>query len=292
MLDIQALLDDAGVPYWDSGKNVSQGWISISCPMGCGDRSNHGAFSPTGNAYSCFKCGSHSAKKVISTLTSWSEAKTLLVKYSNDLLLPDYITKQRASEVEWPPVGCKESLPEVFKNYLIRRQYDPDFLETNFDIRAVYQVGDFKYRIIVPVYLNGKLVTYIGRDITDKAKLKYKNLKEELSILPVKETVYNIDNIHEEALIFEGVTDTWRFAYNSVSLFGLVYTQKQVRMLGDKLKKAYICFDSEVQAQIVAEELAEELTWQGVKVEILSIDAADPGELNEQEANEIKRELF
>ncbi len=33
MLDIQRLLGDVGVPYWTSGKNVSDGWTSISCPF-------------------------------------------------------------------------------------------------------------------------------------------------------------------------------------------------------------------------------------------------------------------
>jgi len=177
-------------------------------------------------------------------------------------------------------------------DYLEKRNYDVQHLIQNYNIHFGGYTGNFKYRIIIPVYLNGKLVSYVGRDITESAYLRYKNLREQDSVLPVKETVYNIDNVTDEAIICEGITDAWRFGFNAVALFGLVYTQKQVRLLGTKLKKAYICFDNEPQAEQAAEILAEELSWQGVSTEILLIDTKDPGEMSNKEADLVKQELF
>ncbi len=274
MFDAMAWLNDSGIPYSLHGKNISQGWIGLS---------------------SCFRCGKRTGvAKLIATIENCSSSAAwhIFNSHSNILKTPDYFEKTRASHVEWPPPACKEIPLLAHADYIYERGYDLEQLISTYDIKFGWYTGNFKYRIIIPVYLQGRVVSYIGRDISNQATLKYKNLKEELSILPVKETVYNIDNIHEEAIICEGVFDAWRFGYNAVAMFGLVYTQRQVRMLGDKLKKAYICFDAEPQAREAAETLGEELSWQGVDVEILSIDTKDPGEMSQREADELKQELF
>jgi len=286
-------LNDTGIPYSLSGKNISSGWVGINCPY-CSDRSNHGGIPLSGNIFTCFKCGTKtSIKKLIAELErcSFQQAAATYARYSDALYLPNYIEVQRAAKVEWPPPSVSQVPLETHVEYIEDRNYDIQHLVKNYNIHFGGYTGKFKYRIIIPVYLQGKLVSYIGRDISDQSYLKYMNLREEDSVLPVKETVYNIDNVTDEAIICEGVFDAWRFGFNAVALFGLVYTQKQVRMLG-KLKKAYICFDNEPQAQHAANILAEELSWQGVSVEVLLIGTKDPGEMSSIEADSIKQELF
>jgi len=290
MLDIQRLLGDVGVPYWTSGKNVSEGWVSISCPM-CGDRSNHGAFGPDGWSYSCFRCGKHKVRKVITTLSSWEEAGNLIKEYSSLMSFHETANKERASNVEWPPPNTVK-MPSIHAEYLHARGYDPKQLRDLYGIECCYQTGAFKYRILIPVYLDGRIMTYIGRDITDKAGLKYKNLSETKSVLPAKNTVYNIDNIHDTAIICEGVFDAWRFGAHGVAMFGLQYTAQQTRALASRLKRAFIVFDNEPQAVEKARELGAELSFQGVEVEIVSISQKDPGEMSQEEADEVKAELL
>jgi hypothetical protein len=290
MLDIQGLLGDIGVPYWTSGKNVSDGWTSISCPL-CGDRSNHGAFSPDGWGYSCFRCGGHKVPKVISTLTSWKETKTLLKTYSNVLYIKEEKEYIGVSSVEWPPKNVIK-MPSLHAEYLHERGYDPKQLRELYDIQCCYQTGEFKYRIIIPVYLNGRIMTYVGRDITDKAALKYKNLAESKSVIPAKQIVYNIDNIHDTAIICEGIFDAWRFGTHGVAMFGLQYTAQQTRALASRLRRAFIVFDTEAQAIEKANELGADLALQGVEVEIIGIEQKDPGEMSQEEADEVKNELL
>lgn len=288
-LDIQSLLGDIGVNYYTSGKNVSDGWTSIACPA-CGDRSNHGAFSPDGLAYSCFRCGKHSVKSIISKFTSWEESAQLLKQYSSALFFHEYTTRERASKVEWPPEGDVK-MPSLHAQYLHERGYDPKQLRDLYGIRCCYQHGPMKYRIVIPVYVNGVIVSYVGRDVTGKAPLKYKNLSEKNSILPVKETVFNLDSTHETAIICEGPFDAMRFGVHGVCVWGLQYTVAQTRALANRLKRCIICFDNEHIAKQKAYELGEALALQGVVVDILSIDTKDPGELSQDEANEIKNTL-
>lgn len=289
MLDIQSLLGDIGVSYWTSGKNVTEGWVSISCPM-CGERSNHGAFSPTGTAYSCFICGKHSVKKVITQLTSWEEATALVKQYSSFLFLNEQRDVERAVNVEWPPEGAVK-MPSIHAQYLHERGYNPKQIRDLYGIQCCYQFGPMKYRIVIPVFQNGRIVSYVGRDVTGRAPLKYKNLSEKKSILPVKETVFNIDAVHETGIVCEGPFDAIRFGTHGLCVWGLQYTATQTRLLASRLKRCVVCFDNEPIAQQKARELGSELAFQGVEVEVLNVGGTDPGALTREEAEYIKKEL-
>jgi hypothetical protein len=294
MFRVYDYLVDNGIPHQTSGKNIGIGWTGVQCPR-CGDTRGHCGIAPTGYSYSCLKCGAKgSMQNLIQSLSlvGWKTAKELFEKYNDVLYFNEFASINRSvADVELPK-NATARLPELHTEYLVDREFDPGYIKRMFNVQAVYKTGEWKYRLIIPVYMRGKLVTFVGRDVTGQSDTKYKNLRGDLSIMTTKETVYNIDNIHEEAIICEGPTDVWRFGYNAVSLFGLIYTPQQVLILGNRLKRAIICFDNEPKAQEIAEELAEELSWQGVQVEIALIDAADPGELSKAEADEIKNELF
>jgi DNA primase len=293
MFNIRKWLNDTGIPFWVHGKNVSEGWTGISC-IYCGDRSSHGGFSPNGMVYSCFKCGKKTGiKNFIKDFTTlpFPEVSSIFGRYSNVLDTSYYDTSKRegVASVEWPPKDAEKEMPSIFAQYVHKRGYIPSQIEQLYDVQTCYITGDFKYRLIIPVIENGKVLTYIGRDITGKSKLKYKNLKTELSIRPAKECIYNIDSIDDTAIIVEGVMDVWRLKYNAVAMLGLVFTRKQVRMLAEKLKKAFICFDNEPVAKESAMALGEELSMAGVDVYVVLIDKKDPDCLSESEAEEIRK---
>ena len=57
-VDIRAVLDYIGVPYTETGKNVSAGWVGVQCPMpGCSDQSNHMGLNLTSPVCTCYHCG-------------------------------------------------------------------------------------------------------------------------------------------------------------------------------------------------------------------------------------------
>ncbi|RLI66853.1 MAG: hypothetical protein DRO67_00320 [Candidatus Asgardarchaeum californiense] len=257
-----------------------------------GDRSNHGAFSPEGNAYSCFICGKHSVRSIIAHFTSWKEAGDLIKEYSNELIYYGTIEKERATNVQWPP-DCATQMPSIHAKYLHKRGYDPKLLRELYGVECCYQTGFMKYRIVIPVYQNGVIVTYVGRDVTNKAPLKYKNLPERNSVLPVKETIFNIDNVHEKAIICEGPFDAMRFGAHGVCTWGLQFTSRQTNILAKRLKHAFIMFDSDPTAQAKGRELGAILSFQGVTTDIVFIEEyKDPGELPQHIADDVKRELL
>lgn len=292
MFNARRWLNDAGIPYFTAGKNVTEGWTTLSCPF-CGDRSNHGGISPDGLKYSCYKCGPKgSVVKLIKHILQIDHyaAKTIFDRYASALDIGYYTEERtRASAVTWPRPEFEVGIPSIFSRYLYTRGYQPSQIENLYGIKACYITGDFKYRLVIPVVENNRIVTYVGRDVTGKSQLKYKNLKEELSIKPAKDCIYNIDSVGDTAIIVEGIFDVWRLKYNAVATLGLIYTRAQVRMLSKRLKKAFICFDAEPDAQEMANGLGEELAMTGVDVYIVVIDKKDPDCLSEEEAENIRK---
>lgn len=292
-LDIERILQDIGVTYYTQGKNISDGWIGIGCPF-CADDSTHCGLK--GYSFSCWKCGSKgSIKKLLKQLHpgTWGDINALFDKYNSSLFISQFREKYNTvTKVEWPE-HCTTELPDLHKNYLIKRGYDPQQLQNLYDVRAVYQLGAWCYRLIIPIYIDGILVSYVGRDVTEKSSLKYKNLSKEKSIIPVKKLVFNIDAVDDFSIICEGITDSWRFGSHGVALFGLQFTAQQINTLSKKLKRAVVFFDNEPQAQAKADELAEALSMTGVQVEIaVHPDFNDPGEIPQNIADEIKLSLL
>jgi len=289
-MSIENLLKDYNIPTSTGGKNWQPGWIQISCCM-CQDNSFHGGFNIAGNYYNCWKCGNHRIVDVISQLLGikWYEAKDLINQYTNasivDLALKDK-KKAQAKEIEWP-ANC-HSISGKHKKYLIKRNFNSDKIWRDWGIQGTGPIGPYKFRIIIPIYFDGKLVSYQGRDITGRSDLRYKACPIEKEVIHHKHLVYGIDHVkNRKAVIVEGVFDVWRLGYGAVSTFGTEVTNEQVILLADRLDKAYICFDE--GAEFKANELGGRLIALGVDVELITIDAEDPAELSDLEASKIMK---
>lgn len=294
MFDAKEYFNETGINYWEEGKNISQDWVGIQCPF-CDDRSNHLGITPDGIRYNCFRCGAKgSTVNLIKQLqkTSFKNAKALYNKYSTEIIYHD-VDYDPVTKVEWP-VQVRDKLEIPHKKYLMKRRFNPKLLEKVFNLKCCMHSGIFKYRILIPVYMEGKLMTFIGRDITGRAFLPYRNLSMQESIKPAKQCVYNIDNVDDKAIIVEGVTDVWRLGcYGVIATLGLVFTTAQVNRIASQVRNAYIMYDSEPQAIHKAEELGNLLSMAGVeKIEVVSLSKGDPADLPPSEADQFKRSLF
>ena len=185
MFDAKKWMNNAGIPFRTSGKNISSGgWVGLNCIF-CGDRSSHLGIAPNGMSYSCFRCGAkgHITKLIRSILqVPHSECKAIFERYSNVLSVDYYnvTNRERASVVQWDNPNFEKEMPSVFAQYLYDRRYVPSQIEELYGVKCCYLTGDFKYRLVIPIFQNGIIVTYIGRDITGKSNIKYKNLKDAL----------------------------------------------------------------------------------------------------------------
>lgn len=290
MIDIKRFLDDYNIEYWTSGKNVAEGFTNIQCPH-CNDHSNHGGFTEDGSRYMCWRCGSHSVYDTLAMLIGVNTRKIydILNAYSVKVGVEEKEKiEYHNTTIEVP--GSK--LLKQHKDYLESRNFDADYLERKYDLKGTLACGNYSYRIIVPVYYNNRIVTFQGRDFTGRQKLRYMMCEPKKEIIPIKNTIYNIDNAKSRSvLIVEGVYDVFRMGDNCISTFGTSYTRRQLKLISKKFDRIFVLFDGEPQAQEKALMLSKELTLIGKDVINLKLEKGDPAELSESEAREIKRDL-
>jgi DNA primase len=186
-------------------------------------------------------------------------------------------------------------LSKAEKNYLLDRHFNPGDLIKKYHIQGGGYVGDWKNRIIIPIYLGGKLISWTGRTIIKGREPRYKNLENHLSVINPKKIFFNLDNCHNDyVIVTEGPFDVIRFGDNSICGFGISLTRAQILFLAERFRAVYFLFDCERQAQKKAKEYAMLLQGYGVNAFIVDISdfrAKDLGELPPFKVRQLKREL-
>jgi len=296
--DAKQFLNDNQIRWTDSGPNSHDGWIQVNCPF-CGDRSFHGGFSLSMPAYNCWRCRGHKLIDVIIRLTDSDrlKARFILSKYiTGDTSQPYYDIQRPREGVLELPVGCGELTDRHIK-YLEDRGFDCEKIVREWDLRGTGHIGDYKFRIIAPIYLNNKMVSFQGRDITGKSSARYKACSKDNELYHHKYMLYGIDNVRDrKAVIVEGITDVWKLGYGAIATFGIEFTYQQVMMICDALDRAVILYDNSDTAQAQADALYNAIVAQHNKVTSLEIatltDVDDPGDLPDSKAEYIKRKLL
>ncbi len=290
-------LNDFNIKYDTIGENIGHGWIGLDCPR-CSDSNKHLGYNLNSGIFSCWRCGKMSRTEAVKRIANvqWKEAYQLLKKY--DSYSPKKIISPRKVindiDVRFPK-GILDSFPKTHKKYLKQRNFDPDYLIDFWNLKATGHLGAYKFRIIVPIYFDNILISYMGRDITGKSTTKYKACPTDKERYHHKHCLYGIDHVKEKnsVLVVEGMTDVWRLGIGSVALLGINYTHTQVSLLSN-FKRIFIYLDeTETQAQEQADKLAMELSSLGKDVYCITIGKeCDPADLSNDEAAYIMRDLL
>ncbi len=294
MFDIYKFYQDYGISHITEGHTHAQkGWVNTVCPFCTGNPGYHLGYHEETGVYNCWRCGSKRPLKVIKELSfvSWSEAKAILVQYKLRPKERKNRHKTRVKEVKLP-VGCG-NLTNRHKKYLISRKYDPDKLKRLWNIKGTNHIGNYKWRIIAPIYFKKEIVSYQGRDITRKNKLTYKACPQSFEVIDHKKILYGIDNaIKNKVIVTEGLMDVWRLGYGGVCTFGAAFTWSQVLLL-NRFKNVFIFFDSDQAGINQSKKLASILA--GIDhtkhIEEISISEGDPGELSQIDADYLMKDL-
>lgn len=287
--DFAQLFWDNAVPHWTDGNNVSGGWVNVECVF-CDDPSNHLGFSEEG-ACVCWRCGGHSTSEAILILTGQDWDK-IQVSYQGGAGTHRHNQTQAAPpSLLALPVGTKP-MADVHRQYLERRNFDPDKLVRLYGLQGTGIIGPYKFRIIVPILQRGRLVSFQGRDYTGRSDLRYKTCEKEKEIVFHKHLLYNADAIPgTDVVVVEGVTDVWRLGAGSVATFGTGFTQEQVIILAG-YRRVFLLYDGEDAAMIRAEKLARAISGLGAEVELVILRSGDPAELKQDDANNLMKELI
>lgn len=266
--------------------------MGIRCPF-CDDHSNHLGINLNSKFMNCFRCGAKGpATKLVANLErcTWGEAKRIMLGFLEDpSLKPKITTRPELNHCELPSNATKNFTKKHTK-FLQGRKFPSKIIE-DFDLYATNHIGHYKFRIIAPIYVNHQLVSFVARDVTGRASQKYLNCPNHKSLIPVKNTLYNIDSIRENAIIVEGITDVWRLGPGAVATYGTQVTDAQIHLLSG-LKNAYILFDSDAEAQKRAEELGASLSSIVRSVDILTLAEGDPADLHEDTVSYLRHTIF
>lgn len=320
IVDVKKVLQEQNVFFAESGKNVTVGWVNVNCPF-CHDPSWHLGINLTSNRCSCWKCGK--------SISFWNYLKevfdfnnTELWEIFNKHELLGYVDTRTAklapgggttgagdtkaiSKVSLPSKALQRPL-KVHSEYLKKRNFHPKQLTAYYRLRFTGAFSnyitkdktriDFKYRILIPVFMHGKLVNFTGRDVTGvPGAVRYKNCPNDEAIVSTRNCIYNYDNVGDVALIVEGPTDVWRMeGYGCIATMGIKITKQQIKHIQDlELKRAVVLFDKGAERE--QENLVDTLSLfipEVFEIKNLFEDFDDPGSLNKKQVKEIRRLVF
>lgn len=298
-MNFEKLFLDYKIPY---STRRNRGWINVECPFCTSEHPMHLGFNPNGDYCTCWNCGSHDLNQALYKVLKvpYSEVKNIISDYAGRSGIIKQLNKKvaRAISLQFPDNG----FTHVERQYLINRNFSPRYLHDKYGVTGGGITGRWKYRILIPVFLNGKLVSWTGRSILSKKLLKeneiprYKNLSIEESVINIKECLFNIDNCKKEVVVLvEGVFDVMRLGDDFLCSMGTELTQGQIKIISDNFKKIFIMFDNELEAQEKARKFGLQIASIGVDVEIINaysyFNKNDGAELNDDEVRIIRKEL-
>lgn len=294
--DLETLFEDHDIKFWTKGKNCTPGYVNITCVF-CSDNSNHLGINRKSGKARCWKCGSNGdIYNVLQELMdiNFKEAKKIVKRYQTDFLKQEVIKAERPSSLILPKDAIK-LLPDLHKQYLIGRGFNPTSLQEKYKLLACGILGEYKFRLIIPIYFKHRLVNFAAMSVGG-AKLKIMNCPNDKVILQRNELLYNYDNIkNRKAIIVEGFVDCWKMGDSCIATLGTEFSPTQVKLISEACDEAFIMYDSkqkDPQAPTQAEKLANQLYGLGCKSEVIDLEDGDPGDLSLKEAAKIKAELL
>lgn len=313
MFNTLQFLKDYAIPHDPRHKSLTKNWIALkNCPF-CGDRNYNFAMHETSGAGNCWKCEKHDRFKIIKQLTNSTNATaySIIQQYmSNSTAFRHTFKREDTKEISSEfrecrlPKGTKPMIG-IHRKYLQDRNFDDELLEQEWGLKGVGLVpgSSHNMRIIIPITHNNVRVSYQGRDVTgDKQRIRYKTCAKNDETRFHKHCLYGLDKIkHDSVVVTEGVTKVWRLGVGSVATFGIMWTLEQARLLIN-FKRVFILFDTGDVAQKKALELAELLssistapfsssTYTNTEIIELTGDIKDPGDLPQDEADYLMKEL-
>ncbi len=284
-------------------KHSREDWINVPCPYCTGSQGYHLGYNTTDNYFFCWRCGHHPILSTLMKLAniSHSQAREFVKQYR----IRKGGRKRVASSNEkikinrYPfkfPTGIGP-LNKAQIKYLERRNFDPEELIKKWGVLGTSPMSQldgiqYKYRILVPIYWEGKLVSFQTRDYTNKQEKKYMACPQKREVIHHKHLLYGQMELQTDiGICVEGVFDVWRLGGRAFSTLGIGYTREQVYLISKLFEEVFIIFDPEKQAQEQAEKLRGELRARKVKVHIhIGLDS-DPAALSQDDANHLLKEL-
>ena len=241
-----------------SGKNISSKCVGVNCPF-CRDSGFHcGVFKNSGN-FTCWRCdesGSFYALireykgiyyeeyrfTMAELLISFPHLSTFVVEE------PEEQTTEEPAKLPTHFRRIDDDCPNVVRRFLKSRQFS--VFECKRYKAGFCAYGKYAMRLIVPIYFENNLVGFQGRDVTGKARIKYKTSQNHIN-----NYLYGYDDFEgDTAIVVEGVFDQWRLGDTSLCSFGTKLTARQRRLITElKLNTLIFAWDGDAYNKAIKE---------------------------------------
>ncbi len=295
--DLREYLQSVGVDYWEAGSpNISRGWVGIECVY-CDDTHNHLGIRLDYKNFTCWLCkAGGSLLTLIQDLenVTYRVAKRRVDEYQSatpmEADVPERLQNVGQSIL---PFGCG-NLYKAHRVYLRKRRFDPERLEAEWGVRSARPIAgkEWAYRIIIPVQLEGRTMTWVGLDHTGSKQTKYKAASLAESFMPTGELVYGADKAGKRVVVVEGIADVWRVGPGAVATFGMGITTARMQLLRNlEAEQYFVMYDAEARAQENAQALAFALGIGGRKVEVIKLAMGDPDDLSDGAVDLLRMDL-
>lgn len=295
MLDLRALGQERGIAIISSGHHhCHEGWLQLHCPFCSPGSGYHLGFSLERGNFHCWRCGSHRTWDVlVRLLGSDAAARAAWGKYHTE---PEHVlpTKKLRKKTAWVPPGMG-LLGKQHVRYLRERRFDPEHLVKEWGIRGTSFLSgrEWNWRVCFPIQdHSGRIVAYGGRAIGNEVTPKYRLPPDERITCDPKSLLYGIHRAKGDAVVIvEGPADVWRLGEGAVATLGTGWHVEQAVQLRT-FSRRFVMYDPEPLAQQRATELAEWLGMYSGETEVIEGMSSDPGDLPQDEADQIMRELI
>lgn len=286
-MNLTDILRDHRIPFDISGRNKNRpGWANLKCCF-CG-RDPYLGINLESLGCSCWNCGPKRITEVLERLTGMPSSE--LWGILQGLPRNQTIKKKTGGTLVLP--NDLGPLQDAHKRYLKKRKFDPDYLVQLWDIQGIGKLGGrLAWRIFIPVHVNGEIVTWTTRRLTNDEP-RYISARPEESIIPIDQCMYGIDYCRSACLCVEGCFDVWSLGPGSVSSFGTRVSDAQCECIG-RFPLRGILFDAghgEAAAALRARKLADRLSvMQGTTLRVTLETGNDPASCSASEREEIRK---
>ena len=286
------------------GRHYREGWANTECPHCTGSFGYHLGFNLTSLYYSCYRCGFHPTLKTLELLLNQDTitVKRLIKEYSVSSKNTNIRSVTKEAKIRLKPFKYPTHTSDHFKkvhlDYIMSRGFeDPKKLIEEFKLLTTtpFSVLDkikYDYRILAPIYWEDNVVSFQARDYGGHHPMRYLACPMARETMHHKYILYmNPRGSSRIGFCVEGIVDVWRFPKNGFAVFGIEYTQQQVRVIAKLYDVVYMMFDPEPQAQKKAMMLKAALEFRNVKVENIIL-SSDPGDMAQGEADRLTKNLL
>lgn len=286
-MTIEDILEEYDITFHREGghHHARPGWLQLDCPF-CGPKTNkfHLGYNVHLKYFNCWKCGGHHPVPTFQQLGILREtAQEIFRGLDTETAIPPERTRISLQE----PAGIGPLL-RPHRDYLRERGFKPKQISSIWGVQGIGLVARLSWRLYIPIIFGGAKVSWTSRAIGDRVSQRYLSASAEQESMNHKELVYGIDYCRHSIVIVEGPIDAWKIGPGAGALFGTAFTPAQVRHLIN-IPYRFICFDSSREAQLKAQELANQLAVFPGETQNIILDAKDPGEASEKELRAVRR---